>query len=46
MPDLIDSLMTLAFVGVWLMIGSELVGRHAREAKLRALAVQERGNWH
>jgi hypothetical protein len=39
------SLMTLAFIGVWLMIASELIGRQASEAKPPALQARDRQGW-
>lgn len=33
MTEIIHLLMILAFVSVWIMIGSDLVGRHAREMR-------------
>ncbi len=34
MTELLDHLMTLAFLAVWIMIASELVSRYGRESRL------------
>ena len=36
MTDIIDVLLTVAFYSVRLMVGSDLISRYGREAKLRA----------
>jgi hypothetical protein len=33
MPAVINLVMMMTFLGVWTMIGTDLVGRHGREAK-------------